>query len=54
MEFQASLVVCLLVLLWPHVDSTELTIEVRERDVQCFHEVIEKDTKYSLDYQVGL
>lgn len=35
------------------VESTELTLELQERDKQCFHELIEKETKFTLDFQVG-
>ena len=36
------------------VESTELTLELQERDKQCFYEVIEKDTKFTLDFQVSV
>lgn len=36
------------------VQSTELTLELRERDKQCFYEVIDKDTKFTLDFQVSI
>ena len=34
------------------VTSIEMTFELQEHEVQCFHEVIPKDQKITLEYQV--
>ena len=42
------------VILWliVSVNCTELTFELEDNAKQCFHEVIKKDTKCTLEFQV--
>jgi len=43
---------CLLSLLVCSVSSIEMTFELQEHEVQCFHEVLPKNKKFTLEYQV--
>ena len=47
---QLSLMLSLLLV----VNCTELTFELEDNAKQCFHEVIKKDTKCTLEFQVML
>lgn len=47
-----SVVPLLLTLLALSVSSSELTFELPDNEKLCFHEVIDKDVKCTLEYQV--
>ena len=50
-------VLCLVALLSVNVrraTAVELTIELQDKDKQCFHDDIEKGTKCTLEFQVSL
>ena len=49
----SSLLLALTVLLHQGgVDSVELTFELPDSAKECFHEIIEKDTESTLEFQV--
>ena len=45
-------VVCLLIFFVCIVSATELTFELEDNARQCFHEIVKKGTKTTLEYQV--
>ena len=50
--YSCATVVCVFSILVCIVNATELTFELEDNARQCFHEIVKKGTKTTLEYQV--